>query len=131
VEMQEWLHGRCRRTSGDAWAATWQRRPACGLEQRSNQAELDVHLPPSLFLSPCLPPPLFLSLAHTRGKSLEREISRTKSSIRPGRFPPFCFWCGRAVDSLGATVILALLPCEFASGVCGKALGVRRTPFLA
>jgi len=79
--MQEQLHGRCRRPSGDAGAATQQGRPASGLKQRSNQAELDV----------CPPPSLFLSLARTRGKSLKRKILRGKSSIGRVDSRPFAF----------------------------------------
>ena len=93
------LHPRCARRCTTTIAAKMRRcrggsaagRPAGGLEQRSSQAELDVRPPPSLFLSPRSPPSLFLSLACSRGKSLEREISRAKSSICRVNSCPFAF----------------------------------------
>jgi len=115
---------RCRGGSTAGATGRWTRAE----EQPSGARCLPA--PFSLSLSPCPSPSLFLCLTGTRSKSLEREISCEKSSTCRVNSCPFAFAAdARSIPS--GLVILALSPHEFASGVCGKALGVRRTPFLA
>jgi hypothetical protein len=117
AEMQGRLYGR-----GD--------RPVDSSRGAAKWSSMSARPLLSLSLSPCPSPSLFLCLTGTRSKSLEREISCEKSSTCRVNSCPFAFAAdARSIPS--GLVILALSPHEFASGVCGKALGVRWTPFLA